>query len=129
MLRRITEEDAEIFFTKADRPPATDAEIRGKVPECYHDLLQAFLPAGADALPPQQSYDHKIEILPGNNLPYSKNRPMSNSRSSSGGSTTACRKAGSARLTPPQQHLYFSQRNPEEAFASASITEASTTSP
>jgi hypothetical protein len=76
-LRRISEEDAETFFAKSDKPPATEAEIRAKVPECYHDLLQAFLPAGADILPPRRSYDHKIELLPGSALPYSKARPMS----------------------------------------------------
>ena len=77
MLRCITEEDAEIFLAKADRPPATVAQIRAKVSECYHDLLQAFFLAGVDVLAARRSYDHKIEILPGTDLPYSRNRPMS----------------------------------------------------
>jgi hypothetical protein len=76
-LRRITEEDADTFFAKADKPPLTNEELKAKVPVCYHDLLQAFFPAGADTLPARRSYDHKIELQPGSSLPYSKTRPMS----------------------------------------------------
>jgi hypothetical protein len=38
-LRRISEEDAATFFSKADKPYPTNDEIKSIVPKCYHDLL------------------------------------------------------------------------------------------
>lgn len=74
---RINEEDAAQFFAKLDRPPLTDNEIRKKMPQEYHDLLHVARPQAAEQLPPHRSYDHKIELIPGAPLPYSRNRPMS----------------------------------------------------
>lgn len=76
-LRKISDEDAQKFFDKADRAPLTPEEIKARIPEYYHDLLHVALPQEADVLPPHRSYDHKIEVIPGNQLPYSKSRPMS----------------------------------------------------
>ena len=53
------------------------AKIKLKVLECFHDLLKAFLLAGADALPPHRLYNYKIELIPRYKLLYSKTRPMS----------------------------------------------------
>lgn len=76
-LGRISEDDAAHFFAKLDKAPLTDAEIRAKIPLEYHDLINVARPQEADHLPPHRSYDHKIELLPGAPLPYSRNRPMS----------------------------------------------------
>jgi hypothetical protein len=76
-LSSISEDDVNKFFEKADRAPLTVEEIRKRMPEDYHDLLHVALPKEAEKLPPHRSYDHKIELIPGNQLPYSRNRPMS----------------------------------------------------
>lgn len=75
--RRINEEDAAQFFAKLDKAPLTDEEIRKRMPSEYHDLLHVARPQEAEELPPHRSYDHKIELIPGAPLPYSRNRPMS----------------------------------------------------
>ncbi|RAL66948.1 hypothetical protein DID88_007730 [Monilinia fructigena] len=54
-----------------------DAEIRQKLPLWLQDKLPAFLPRHADTLPPRRAWDHKIELMPGKEPPYFKNRPLS----------------------------------------------------
>lgn len=76
-LSRITEEDAKKFFDKANQGNPTVEEIQAKLPAEYRDLVAAFMPQDADILPPHRSYDHKIELIPGGKVPYSKNRPLS----------------------------------------------------
>lgn len=76
-LGRINDEDAAKFFAKMDKPPLTDDEIRQKMPPEYHDLLHVARPQEEENLPPHRSYDHKIELLPGAPLPYSRNKPIS----------------------------------------------------
>ncbi|RAL61484.1 hypothetical protein DID88_009413 [Monilinia fructigena] len=60
-LRKISEADVSKFLT-------------GK-PEL--NKLPAFLPRHADTLPPRRAWDHKIELMPGKEPPYFKNRPLS----------------------------------------------------
>jgi hypothetical protein len=76
-IQRITEEDARKFFDKSDKPSLTADEIKARLPAEYRDLFEAFLPQEADTLPPHRSYDHKIELMPGSKLPFSRNRPLS----------------------------------------------------
>jgi hypothetical protein len=76
-LRRISDEDAQIFLDKTNKGPRSEAEIRKLVPEKYHHLIEAFLPAEADKLPPHRQYDHKIEMIPGAPIPFSRSRPVS----------------------------------------------------
>ncbi|KAL2078839.1 hypothetical protein ACEWY4_024583 [Coilia grayii] len=44
--------------------PATPPDT-SNVPECYHDLLQAFSKAKATSLPPHRPYDCAIDLVPG----------------------------------------------------------------
>ena len=39
--------------------------------------MAAFLVRDADKLPPRRSWDHKIDLIPGKEPPYQKNRPFS----------------------------------------------------
>jgi hypothetical protein len=77
ILNKITEEDAEKFFRKSDKPALTPEDIKKRLPSEYRDLFAAFLPQEADTLPPHRSYDHKIELLPGQKVPVARNRPLS----------------------------------------------------
>lgn len=77
VFRRVTEDDVKKFFDKANRPDLTVEEIKKRLPPEYRDLYEAFLPKEANTLPPHRSYDHKIEVIPGSKLPYSRNRPLS----------------------------------------------------
>ncbi|RAL58881.1 hypothetical protein DID88_009301 [Monilinia fructigena] len=74
-LRKISEADVSKFLT--GKPELSDAEIRQKLPLWLQDKLPAFLPRHADTLPPRRAWDHKIELMPGKELPYFKNRPLS----------------------------------------------------
>lgn len=76
-LAKITEEDARKFLDKANRPDKTDEEIRAKLPSVYHDQIAAFQPGRANEMPPNRSYDHKIELRPGEHPPNARPRPMS----------------------------------------------------
>ena len=75
--RRITEDDAQKFFKKADLPEVTADDAKRRLPAEYRDLFQAFLSTDANTLPPHRSYDHKIEVVPGGKLPCARNRPLS----------------------------------------------------
>ena len=76
-LRKITKEDAVKFMDKADRGYRILEEIKAKVLDMLQYRLGAFNPADADKLPPHRSFDHRIELIPGQKLPYSRNRPAS----------------------------------------------------
>lgn len=74
-LRKISEADVTKFL--AGKPELSDAAIRERIPSWLHDQLPAFLPRHADELPPRRAWDHKIELMPGKEPPYFKNRPLS----------------------------------------------------
>ena len=74
-LQRISEADIDKFL--AGKPELTDDDILRKLPSWLHDLKEAFFPKLADELPPHRSWDHKIELMPGKEPPYYKNRPLS----------------------------------------------------
>lgn len=74
-LRKISPMDVEKYLE--GKPSLTDNEIREKLPHWLHDKLPAFLPRLAEELPPRRVWDHKIELLPGKEPPYFKNRPLS----------------------------------------------------
>ena len=74
-LNKITEADIDKFMK--GKPEMSAGDVIRKLPEWLRDLHDAFLPRLADELPPHRSWDHKIELLPGREPPYSKNRPLS----------------------------------------------------
>lgn len=74
-LHRVSEADIDKFMK--GKPVPTPAEIVERLPPWLRDLADAFLPQLADELPPHRSWDHKIELQPGKEPPYSKNRPLS----------------------------------------------------
>jgi len=74
-LNKITEADIDKFMK--GKPDVTDADVKASLPEWLHDLYDAFLPRLANELPPRRAWDHKIEIMPGKEPPYQKNRPLS----------------------------------------------------
>ena len=77
-LRRVTDEDVVKFFKKANRRPPSMEEIKMKIPKVDHDIADVAFPQEATNLPPHRSYDHKIELLPGNHqFPRSRARPCS----------------------------------------------------
>jgi hypothetical protein len=47
------------------------------LPSWLVELKTVFLPRLADELPPHYAWDHKIELIPGKDPPYLRNRPMS----------------------------------------------------
>jgi hypothetical protein len=61
----------------AGKPELTDEDIVKKLPDWLHDLKKAFFPNTANELAPHRAWDHKIELMPGKEPPYHKNRPMS----------------------------------------------------
>jgi hypothetical protein len=75
--RRIGEEVAQYFLDKADKAPSTPEEILAKLPPEYHEFLKVAMSQDAEALAPHRSFDHKIEVVPGSKLPYSRNRHLS----------------------------------------------------
>ena len=74
-LSKITEQDIEKFLK--GKPEPTTKELKAKLPTWLTDLYDAFLPRLADELPPRRAWDHKIELMPGKEPPYLKNRPLS----------------------------------------------------
>jgi hypothetical protein len=75
LLNKITDEDIDIFLKGKPAPSAE--EIKSKLPAEYHEFIDVFLPKEADELPPHRPFDHKIELKPGAQPPYYRNRPMS----------------------------------------------------
>ena len=76
-LRRLSDEDINIFLTKTAKPQATQEEITQNLPDWLQDLHEAFSPQLADVLSPHSSWDIKIELLPRKEPGYHKNRPLS----------------------------------------------------
>jgi hypothetical protein len=74
-LRKITTADVDKFIK--GKPELTLADLQTKLPIWLHDLAYGFLPKNADMLPPHRQWDHKIEIMPGKEPPYTKSRPLS----------------------------------------------------
>jgi hypothetical protein len=74
-LSKITEADIDKFME--EKPELSPKDILRRLPEWLHDLHDAFLPRLADELPPRRAWDHKIELIPGKEPPYLKNRPFS----------------------------------------------------
>lgn len=74
-LSKITEADIAKFMK--GKPEITTEEMLKRLPTWLHDKAEAFSPKAANVLPPQRSWDHKIDIMPGKEPPYQKTRPMS----------------------------------------------------
>lgn len=74
-LNKLTEADIDKFLV--GKPELTQHELLSKLPAWLHDLQETFYPKLADQLPPRRSWDHKIELKPGTEPPYFKNRPLS----------------------------------------------------
>ncbi|KAI0993348.1 hypothetical protein K3495_g14836 [Podosphaera aphanis] len=66
LLSKISDTDVRKIFNKLDGPAVNEEEIKSKLPPEYHDLWKVALPQDATDLPPHRSYDHKIELIPGN---------------------------------------------------------------
>ena len=74
-LAKITDADIEKFMR--GKPDLSLPELLRKLPNWLHDKAEGFMAKKADALPPRRSWDHKIDLMPGKEPPYQKNRPMS----------------------------------------------------
>jgi hypothetical protein len=74
-LSKVSETDIGKFMK--GKPEPTTQELFDKLPSWLHDKVGAFSPKAAKELPPRRSWDHKIDLLPGNEPPYQKTRPMS----------------------------------------------------
>ncbi|EAQ89506.1 hypothetical protein CHGG_06125 [Chaetomium globosum CBS 148.51] len=61
----------------AEKPRPTAEDIKSRLPAEFHHHVEHFLPKNAETLPPHRHWDHKIELVPGKQAPYSKNRPFS----------------------------------------------------
>ena len=73
--RKILEADTDKFL--AEKPALTIDNIKRLLPPEFWDLLDHFLPKNANKLPPHRPWDHKIELVPGKQPPYARNRPLS----------------------------------------------------
>ena len=60
-----------------DKSELTIEAIKAKLPLEFHHHAEHFLPKNANTLPPHRPWDHKIELIPGKQAPYHKNRPFS----------------------------------------------------
>ncbi|KAF2971859.1 hypothetical protein GQX73_g1677 [Xylaria multiplex] len=72
-LNAITQEDINKYMQ--NKPLATLAEIKDKLPSEYHNLVDVFLPAKAAELPPHQAHNHRIDLKEGTTPPTARNRP------------------------------------------------------
>ena len=73
--RKIMPSDIDKFMAK--KPPLTAEDIKKLLPAEFRHHVEHFLPKNAETLPPHRPWDHKIELVPGKEAPYSKNRPFS----------------------------------------------------
>jgi hypothetical protein len=73
--RKILDTDVEKFLK--GKPGLTREDILQRLPEEFRQHIEHFLPKNADELTPHRPWDHKIEIMPGRQAPYHKNRPLS----------------------------------------------------
>jgi len=71
----VSDEDIDKYLE--GKAPVTDEDIKRLLPRAYHHLKDAFSPQVAAELPPHRPWDHKIELIPGKQLPYHRNRPHS----------------------------------------------------
>ncbi|KAI0999888.1 hypothetical protein K3495_g8311 [Podosphaera aphanis] len=74
-INRIKETDINTFLE--GKPVLSYEEVMQKLPMWLRDHNEAFLPQNADKLPPHRVWDHKIELIPGKEPPYNRNRPLS----------------------------------------------------
>ncbi|KAI1007441.1 hypothetical protein K3495_g780 [Podosphaera aphanis] len=74
-LNRISERDINKFLE--GKPTLSSEEIIQRLPLWLREFSDAFLPQKAELLPPNRAWDHKIELFPGKEPPYNKNRPLS----------------------------------------------------
>jgi len=73
--RKVVDADVEKFMKS--KPTLTREDILQRLPKEHRHQIEAFLPKNAEELPPHRPWDHKIEIMPGKQPPYHKNRPLS----------------------------------------------------
>jgi len=73
--RKVVDADVEKFMKS--KPALTREDILRRLPKEHRHQIEAFLPKNAEELPPHRPWDHKIEIMPGKQPPYHKNRPLS----------------------------------------------------
>ena len=73
--RKVVDADIEKFMKS--KPTLTREDISRRLPKEHRHQIEAFLPKNAEELPPHRPWDHKIEIMPGKQPPYYKNRPLS----------------------------------------------------
>ncbi|QLI66561.1 Transposon Tf2-12 polyprotein [Metarhizium brunneum] len=74
-LRRVTDADVDKFLK--GKPDLSHEDIKARLPEWLQDKITGFLPHLANELPPRRGWDHRIELTPGREPPYQKNRPLS----------------------------------------------------
>ena len=74
-LRAISDKDVDKFMK--GKPDLSKDELLKLLPKWLFDLHEGFLPKLANKLPPRRAWDHKIELTPGKEPPYQKNRPFS----------------------------------------------------
>ena len=73
--RKIADTDVEKFLK--GKPDLTRDDVLQRLPKEFRHHIEHFLAKNADELPPHRPWDHKIEITPGKQAPYHKNRPFS----------------------------------------------------
>ena len=73
--RKVMDTDIEKFMK--GKPALTREDVLRRLPKEHRHHIEVFLPRNADELPPHRPWDHKIEIMPGKQPPYHKNRPLS----------------------------------------------------
>jgi hypothetical protein len=69
--------DADVEKFMKSKPTLTREDILQRLLMEHRHQIEAFLPKNAEELPPHQPWDHKIEIMPGKQPLYHKNRPLS----------------------------------------------------
>ena len=74
-LRGVSEADIKKFMQ--GKPDLQKEDLLKLLPQWLSDLYEGFLPRLANELPPYRAWDHKIELIPGKDPPYQKNRPFS----------------------------------------------------
>jgi hypothetical protein len=74
-LHSVSEDDITKFMQ--GKPDLSKEDLLKLLPSWLSDLYEGFLPRLADKLPPRRAWDHKIELIPGKEPPYLKNRPFS----------------------------------------------------
>ena len=75
LCRKVVDTDVEKFLK--GKPGLTHEDILQCLPKEFRHHIEHFLPKNAEELPPHRPWDHKIEIMPGKQAPYHKNRPLS----------------------------------------------------